>query len=152
MSNLTPMTGLLLGTGGRQAGVLAVHPDTLDVRSLLDFPVGHSTYAVDVDVEQAAIAVGTRGGLIEILRASATAAGPAPHLCRRFVQGAPILSICQFGDGWVAATDVAGRCLAWDAGADTDHATAWNTGAGLTCGLTALGDSYIAAWRARECC
>ena len=142
MCNANPMTSLVLGAGGPQAGVQVVCPDTLEVSALLALPPGHSTYAVDVDVEQSIIAVGTRGGLIEVVCVTDAVAGP--HRYRRFIQGASILSVCLIPDGRVVATDTAGRCLVWDPAADAEHPTAWKTEGCLVGGLVGLPGNRMA--------
>jgi len=138
------MMGMVLGTGGPQAGVHAMRSDTLEVSSAPTVRGGHSVYAVDVDVEQNVIA-GTRGGRIKVLSMTNTGTGLELRPYRHFIQGVSILSVCLMPDGRVLASDTSGRCLAWDPVADTNHPKAWETeDNSLTGGLLALPDNRIA--------
>ena len=100
---------LLMGSGGAEPGLYRVGGGA-PVECLAGLPAGHSAYAIDVDVDEGRIAVGSRRGRIDLLSWSEGSGASVTHT---LAQGAPILSLCLLSRSRLASADAAGRCLLW---------------------------------------
>ena len=134
---------VFLGRGGSRPGVVVVHPD-LRVEPLIEFPEGHSVYALDLSPEGTTLAVGARNGTIVI------AAGPngggrdgSSLELNNLLQGSPILSLCWMDEDHFAASDLAGRVLLWDRD-DPRNPRLLKTDHGLICSLVKLPEARLA--------
>ena len=103
----------LLGAGGNSPHVEILEADSGETRRLVGLSPGHSAYAIDIDVDDGSIAVGTKGGLIRLISGIYDQGTDDPVPNQELVQGAPILSVCWTNNSYLAVSDTAGRCLLW---------------------------------------
>ena len=104
---------LLLGRGGPGPGMTAVGMDGAAVRTVMDTPVGHSVYAIDVDAVNGLIAAGTRAGSVELLSSRQVPGRFERCVLQGCAQGASVLSVCIIDTSYLASADIAARFLLW---------------------------------------
>lgn len=133
------MSSLFLGTGGASPGLTMLPQGGKDATKLLSLPAGHSIYAIDVDERGGVVAAGSRHGTIDILRNNGQQAGVDQLERFTLAQGAPVLSVCLLPGGWLASSDMAGRCLLWPPGHSLfDRPRSLKLNEGKVCSLLAL--------------
>lgn len=109
---------IFIGGGINNPGVVALNVDTNDTRKLLDLPLLNSVYAMDLDLINNKLAIGTKGGLVYILSVESREITEKDSLAYKLVQGASVLSACWVGESYLAVSDTAGRCLLWHTNID----------------------------------
>ena len=125
---------VLMGTGGKNSHVEAVIVDSGETQNLIELPRMHSAYAIDIDFDNNAVAVGTKGGLIYAITEDGTQ--------KPMIHGAPILSVCWVNKSLLAVSDVVGRCILWSIGRKTAPQPIETLG-GVICSLLHLADGTL---------
>ena len=114
MNGLWPPGLIVCGTGGDDnTRVEAFSFDSGETKVLID-SLSSSVYAIDIECDSGTIALGTKGGEIYLLRNACDADPDNPVPVKKLVQGAPVLSVCWFGESLLAVSDTLGRCLLWE--------------------------------------
>ncbi len=108
-------TCICLGAGGPRPGAWIFGDNGADPHRILELPEGHSAYAIDMDLESGRLAVGTRGGRVNVFTWPGDMGAGEASSTLTLVQGAPLLSVCLMGGSQLASSDTAGRCLLWRA-------------------------------------
>ncbi|MBW1784115.1 MAG: hypothetical protein JRL30_25670 [Deltaproteobacteria bacterium] len=116
--------------------------DSRQITWVGELPIGHSIYSIDIDFENGMIALGTRGGLIEIVPDPSERESENGE-SRSLIQGAPLLSVCWAGKELLAASDNAGRSLLWKTDQETVFGSLQVTGGPICC-MTRLYNDILA--------
>ena len=103
---------VFLGTGGTDPGISCFNVDDGTVNRVMQSPMGHSVYAIDIHNDCEEISFGTKGGYLYQLPDSADQEGQLA--ATKIIQGAGVLSVCALDSMRVATSDAAGRCFIWD--------------------------------------
>jgi len=106
---------VLVGAGGENPGIEIFGTGAQNPSESLAFPYRNSVYAIDINIEDKLFAIGTKGGLIYILKSFQENHDLEVSATRRqkLSQGAPVLSVCWINRDLISAGDTAGRCLLW---------------------------------------
>jgi hypothetical protein len=137
-----PLDIMFLGAGGKEPRLDAVMGSG-ETRRLLEFPPMHSAYAISIESEDGSIAVGTKGGSVNILAGNGVPKTGEPVQYWQLAQGAPVLSACWICKSVLAVSDTARRCLLWDT-IQKEFLRALETGGETICSLVNLADGLLA--------
>jgi hypothetical protein len=137
-----PLDIMFLGAGGKEPRLDAVM-DSGETRRLLELPPTHSAYAISIESEDGSIAVGTKGGSVNILAGNGVPKTGEPVQYWQLAQGAPVLSACWICKSVLAVSDTARRCLLWDT-IQKEFLRPLETGGETICSLVNLADGLLA--------
>lgn len=141
----SPLTrSLVLGSGGAQPGAALFGGQEAGLLGLLDLPLGHSIYAIDLDADAGRIALGTRGGEVKVLSVPSEPADRRAEPVPTFCQGSDLLAVCFLSGSRIAAADVGGNCLVWWPGESCEEPEAWPTEDRCVCALRRLPEGRVA--------
>ncbi len=132
---------VFLGTGGTDPGISCFNVDDGTVNRVMQSPMGHSVYAIDIHNDSEEISFGTKGGYLYQLPDSADQEGQLA--ATKIIQGAGVLSVCALDSMRVATSDAAGRCFIWDR-RNTQRPHRLATGDDIICALFKSAENHLA--------
>lgn len=142
MHNFNPSNCVFLCAGGVRPRIEIHDINSSEIYKVIHMPAFHSIYAIDVDILNNRLCVGTKGGLIIICRQILSANDEQPSV-HSFTQGAPILALCRLKAGELVVSDTFGRCLLWKPGQHPSPRPL-PTSTSPFCSLCSLPDSQVA--------
>lgn len=134
---------ILLGAGGEHPRIDGFDPDSGCIQNIMNLPQMHSVYAIDTNVKNGNIAIGTKGGVIYVISQETIPINTESLQPTILLQGAPVVSVCWISESLLGASDISGRCLLWNIDMGTKPRVL-KVLKGVDCNLLMLKDEILA--------
>jgi|SRR6056297_566786 len=133
------------GKGGQTPGLEIYDASVGKTIDIINLPSGNSCYAMDIEPENGAIAMGTKGGLIFICDKDRKSPLDKTQPYSKLIQGAPVLSVSWVERSILAAGDNAGRILLWETQKENPSPKILHQTDTAVCALESANSGYLAS-------